>query len=243
MIKDFKGKTDKGIRNENQDNIALFKNDHNYLVAAIADGMGGHLGGTYASAITIKFIELLLKPINFGSLTEEEIKTRLFLIIDKIQEQLIKESKIKKLPSDMGTTLNLNIFVEDKVYTLNIGDTRATQYQKKKMIQISEDHNLSTLAMLNGNYDKFKNYNNYLTSSLGPKKTSKIDIFVTTLDSTGTWIITSDGIHDYWDDSKVIKVLKNKKRNLDDKIDDIFQIAKENETGDNISCLLIEYEF
>ena len=41
------------VRDENQDKANVFENDY-VLVAVLCDGMGGHFGGSLASAITIE---------------------------------------------------------------------------------------------------------------------------------------------------------------------------------------------
>ncbi len=238
---EYYGYTDQGIRTENQDNFTVFKNSYGFLIAAVADGMGGHKGGRYASTVTIKLIEYMFKNTNFGNMLDFDVEKYLLNSISKIQNYLIQETKEKNLPKDMGTTLNLNVFVKNKVFTLNIGDSRAIHfYNKKNIVQISEDHNLTTLAKKNPSFSKFKKYSNYLTSALGPKKDSKVDIFVTPLEKQGSLVITSDGVHNYISKEKLIKILKTKDI-LKIKVERIVETALINKSTDNATCVIVSY--
>ena len=49
--------TDTGkIRDHNEDNVIILKNDKNEYLLAVADGMGGHKAGEVASAIVINHL-------------------------------------------------------------------------------------------------------------------------------------------------------------------------------------------
>ena len=238
---EYYGYTDQGIRTENQDNFTVFKNKYDFLIAAVADGMGGHEGGKYASTVTIKLIEYIFKNIDFGKKSDQEIQDFLLEAISKIQNYLIQETEEKDLPRDMGTTLNLDLFVKNKIFTLNIGDSRTIHYTKKNIVQISEDHNLSTLAKKDPNFAKFEKYSNYLTSALGPKKDSKVDIFITPLEKIGMIIITSDGVHNHISKEEIIKILKNKEV-LKNKVEAIVNKALFNKSTDNATSVVVKYE-
>lgn len=244
MKTSFYGESDKGIRLENQDKFVIFKNKYDFLIFAVADGMGGHKGGRFASLATIKLVEYMYQNVNFGRMFQDEIEKYLIDSVKKIQNYLIKEVNENNLPPDMGTTLNLNVIVKDNLYTLNIGDSRASQYLKrqKDIFQISEDHNLATLAEKDTFFSQFKGYSNYLTSALGPKKTSKVDIFITKLDRQGIILVTSDGAHNFVTTEEILKILKQK-NDIKDKVISVVNQAKKNKSTDNITCVMVEYEF
>lgn len=242
MIKyKYAGATRQGIRNENQDDFIVFETEKKYIIAAVADGMGGHLDGKIASRLTIKLIEKLFYDIDFHNLTDYEIQNLLVAYMKKVQTVLNEEVDKQKLSFDMGTTLNLNIFYGPKLFTINIGDSRATQWVKGNKFQISEDHNLASLAKKNDAFKKYANYTNYLTSALGPRREAKVDIFITLLDNKGYILITSDGVHNYVKDEEYNKILKSKTA-IEDKVEKIIDVAEKNKSVDNMTCILINYE-
>ncbi|BDV02550.1 MAG: protein phosphatase [Candidatus Hepatoplasma vulgare] len=237
----YAGLTRQGIRNENQDDFIIFDTKNKYIVAAVADGMGGHLDGKLASKMTIELVKKIFYNIDFNNLSDVEIQNLLITYMKDIQSFLNEEVEKRDLSFDMGTTLNLNIFYGNKLFTINIGDSRATLWEKNHHFQISEDHNLAQLAKKNDAFKKYSNFTNYLTSALGPRRDSKVDIYVTLLDKKGYIIITSDGVHNYLKDEEYNKILK-KKTTIEEKTKKIIETAEKNKSVDNMTCILVNYE-
>lgn len=237
----FAGRTVKGVRSENQDNFTVFlAKNKSYLIAAIADGMGGYRGGKLASEVTINFIERDFKDLDLKYKTDNDIFNLMIKEIRLIQLKLIQLVQEKDAPFNMGTTINFNLIYNQKIYTLNIGDTRSSFYFQKKLKDISEDHNLATLAKKDINFLKYKKYTNYLTSALGPKRESKLDIFITNLEKNGILIIASDGIHNFLKAKELTKILKQD-NSLAKKVERIITKAIKNQSNDNMTCVLVKY--
>lgn len=240
-IINFVGKSDKGIRPQNEDNFVVFVNNHNFLIAAVADGMGGHLGGRMASALTIKHLKDYFENIDFKGADDKRIQDLLIQSVKFVSKNLIKAASEDPELLDMGTTLNYGIIIDDYLYTLNIGDSRTNQINERgRFIKISEEHNLANLAKKDKKFEQYANYSNYLTSSLGPKKETHIDLYKTKLDSHGYIIISSDGFHNFATEKEVEQVMSMDK-DLKGKIYTLIELAANNNSNDNITCVVVEY--
>lgn len=240
---EYYGASEVGKRPWNEDNFLIFKNKFGFLIAAIADGMGGHKGGGTASKSVVKMVKRDLKDVDFSSKTDDEIKDYLLSMVRTFQKDLKRIGKEFPELADMGTTLNLCIFVGNKLFTINIGDSRTQSFTKKEIIKISIDHNLATLAELDPKYAHFRGVRNMLTSSLGPNKTTKADFFVTELEAKkGYVLITTDGVHNCISKITLMKVLKTPSETLEDKVSKVIKIAFENGSNDNMTFILIKYE-
>ncbi|NOQ50218.1 MAG: hypothetical protein GQ557_00940 [Mycoplasmataceae bacterium] len=235
------GETRIGKRKINQDVFVIFNNKHSFLITALADGMGGHNGGEIASQFAIKCVQKYFNNLNFATLTQEQSTDLIIFNVKKIQKSFIDYAKLKPELKDMGTTLNLNIFANDKLFSLNIGDSRTMQLLNREIVEITEDHNLSTLARKNPLYAKFSNYSNLLTSSLGPIKETKVDLFVTHFSADGYIIQTCDGVHNYVSNNEIKKILLSSKTDLKEKADNIIQKALKKGSKDNVTVVLVEY--
>lgn len=240
---DYYGASETGRRPENQDSFLIFKNRHEFLIAVIADGMGGHKGGATCSKAVAKMCKRELNGINFGQMTDDEIKKKLLTVVRTFQKDLKRIGKEFPSLSDMGSTLNMNIFVGKKMFTINIGDSRTQSFVKKDIIKISEDHNLATLAEKDERYAHYKGQTNMLISSLGPNKNTKADLFITEFDTKKGYILmTSDGVHNYISEISWIKIIKSTSKSIEDKVKRVIKTAYENGSNDNMSFILIKYE-
>ena len=235
-------KTDIGVvRAENQDRAAVFVKKR-ITLAVLCDGMGGHKGGSFASAITIDTFEREFnKTFPFGNISN----------IDKWFLKTIKESK-KNMTSfakgdigllDMGTTVTATVIVEDQIRIYNIGDSRTYIYNGL-LHQVTVDHNLRNYYIENYGYSDEKAATvrgaTALTSALGPKKKVKIDNFKLPLDSTTEYIIlTSDGIHDYISKPLFDKIISSEKT-LENKSIDLIIEAIKGKSADNLTAIILE---
>lgn len=93
-----------------QEDSFIVKQFPTFLLAAIADGMGGHAHGDKASQETISMLETLLADT-------EPTEELLFNIIDQINE------KIENYPDGRGTTLTGVIIKEQDIIVFNVGDS------------------------------------------------------------------------------------------------------------------------
>ncbi len=239
---EYFGNSEVGRRPRNEDSFSLFVNKHGFTIAVIADGMGGHKGGATCSKAVTRMCKRELNNVNFGVMSDEEIKKKLLVTVRIFQKDLIRVGEEHPELADMGSTLNMNIFVGKKMYTVNIGDSRTQSFIKKEIVQITEDHNLATLAEKDERYAHYKGQTNMLISSLGPNKNTKADLFVTELDpKKGYILMTTDGVHNSISEISWMKILKSSK-SLEEKVDRVINTAYENGSNDNMTFILVEYK-
>lgn len=236
-------------RKSNQDYLGYAKNKSGNFFAVVCDGMGGHAHGEIASKMAVTIFLKIFKKTNFSNLTDSEINRWLRDSIQQILTKMQEFGQTNYEALDMGTTLTSILFANDKVFVLNIGDSRTYKFSKGKLYQITKDQNLwnSTpsvererirkLGIYGGRLNELT-YWKILTSGLGPKKTLKIDTFLIK-NAEGTYFLSTDGVHDYFDEEGVIEILESK-QNLKKKSKKIIELAKGNLSTDNLSILMIE---
>jgi PPM family protein phosphatase len=140
MRLEIKAVTDVGLkRASNQDSLLV---NEELKLFAVADGMGGHMGGEVASAIAVQTIEEVVKK----ALSSE---TRIYpheLIARAYREanfRIYKRSQENGgALKGMGTTLVLALFYGGSVYIGNVGDSRAYLFRTPRLWQLTEDHSL-----------------------------------------------------------------------------------------------------
>ena len=153
-------KTDIGKeRTSNEDSVASlimnsqsFRSELHYGILVVADGMGGLDKGEVASEIaTKKFIEAVTENIFHYTSDNGQIKFK--EVLTKAVEAANKEVwAISENQSDrIGTTLVGAIIVDNHIYIVNVGDSRAYLIKPNKSIrQITKDHS-AVQEMLDNN--------------------------------------------------------------------------------------------
>ena len=101
----------------------------------VADGMGGHNAGDYASKFTVETVVSLIEE-SAGTDPRE-------LLSDAITEtnrRLIAQAESDPALFGMGTTLVALVVQGDRMLVANIGDSRLYVVNEKSIKQITEDH-------------------------------------------------------------------------------------------------------
>jgi protein phosphatase len=119
-----------GRKGKNQDSILIEPlNDGRFLIA-IADGMGGHIGGDIASELALNTVkrELVSHP-----------GTNFSVVFDRVQQAFIQKTKQEPELSKMGTTLTVCIIDKNKAHIAHVGDTRLYHLRNSGILSRTKD--------------------------------------------------------------------------------------------------------
>lgn len=236
-------KSIKGIRPENQDRVLVIEKN-NIILATVADGMGGHIGGARAAEIVNNTFKELFKKTNFPKTNHETMTEWLDFASKKAQQNLDDFVKENENYKDMGSTLVAALIIENQIHILNIGDSRGSVFIKGNITQVTKDQNLrehliTTQTINITDYAK-NTFSNVLMSSLGPTKKTEKDYYKVNVEEGLIFVLTSDGVHDYIETKKLELILSSKLYDLNSKVDQIIKQALKDESNDNLSIILIK---
>lgn len=119
----------------NQDALDIVLAPQHPPLLLVADGLGGHRGGTTASQLVIQVFrqQFLQTP------PPEDYLSLLHTCARKAHMAVrVRGAQDAKL-GDMGSTIVAAVLGEGQVYLLNVGDSRAYVLRGEKIIQISQD--------------------------------------------------------------------------------------------------------
>lgn len=235
-------------RKTNQDFIGHYEKNGS-LMAVVCDGMGGHAHGEVASKMTVELFLTKFKEVDLTLFTDQEVNVWIRDSIKNILEEMRFHSDIYIETKDMGTTLTAIIFVNEKAFVVNIGDSRTYKVSKNKVSQITKDQNLwnetknkedkkNEIKKFLGSKFNELTYWKVLTSALGPNKTLKIDTYLIR-DARGTYVLTTDGVHDYVDKETLKEMIEDKGK-LKKKAKELVSYALKNLSTDNLSLIIVE---
>ncbi len=232
---DYGYKTDTGrIREINEDRY-LFVNEEDYVLLAVADGMGGHNAGDIASQLVID--EVLKYNLNQGFFenTVENIK----LCIEGVNEKVYNYSVAQPGCHGMGTTLTMAVIIKNKEFFANVGDSRG-YIIGEDIEKITTDHSYVEELLLSGKITKEEANNhpnkNQITRAIGTSKYVEADIFAVDKNDEDIVLLCTDGFSNMLSDNDILHELKNK-LSLQESIDKLVVKANENGGSDNITVL------
>jgi len=234
------GVTDIGqARAVNQDSIFYSLNPVGNLpnLFLVADGMGGHKAGDYASSFTVeKFVEIVpvissRNPITILNDTLKEVNARLYR-----QAQSTPEME------DMGTTLVAGVCFSRSLYIMNVGDSRL-YIVNDTIRQVTRDHSYVEELIAMGKLDK-KNARNHenkniITRAVGVSPKVMADFFEVEMQKKDQVLLCSDGLTNMVSDAEILHIV-NSERGIQEKVNKLVELANRNGGKDNISVVLIE---
>ena len=232
--------TDTGVTREmNQD--YYFATDTNLgnlpNLFIVADGMGGHKAGDYASRHTI---ERVVASISRNS--SEEPVTIIQEAISKANELLVAESNEDETKCGMGTTLVIATLVGDKLIVANVGDSRL--YVISDMVrQITRDHSLVDemvrLGELNPSEARSHPDKNIITRAIGAQKDVKADFFEVELAKDDYVLMCTDGLTNMVRDEEILDIVRSEKE-PEAIAHKLVRMANNNGGRDNITVTIIK---
>ena len=239
MLKTF-SMTDVGKKRElNQDYIYTSEMPVGNLpnLFIVADGMGGHKAGDYASRYPV---ETMLQKISESE--ETDPKVLLKHAIECANEFVHEKATQNPDMSGMGTTVVAAVCMEDEMLVANVGDSRLYLINDE-IKQITVDHSLVEEMIRIGGLDRDAARNhpdkNIITRAVGVKEKVEIDFFRVALLRDDTILLCSDGLSNMVEDEQ-IRLIVNGQRDIVEKTEELIKAANENGGTDNISVVLIE---
>ncbi len=232
--------TDKGqARAQNQDSVFATTRCVGSLenLFLVADGMGGHNAGDYASQ---KAIEIILEIIarNPGS-AQTAIHRGLTIANAKIYEEA--QSNPEKM--GMGTTVVLATTDAGILRVANVGDSRLYTYGDDGLKQITLDHSVIEEMVRRGEVSKevaaHHPKRNMITRAVGAEPTVDVDFFEVPLIGVKTIMLCSDGLTNMIDEPMIAPILAERAP-AEKKANRLIDMANEAGGRDNISVIVID---
>ncbi len=206
----------------------------------VADGMGGHKAGDYASRFCVEdFVK------EAGENKYKTLLGGLESIVRNVNEHVYEKSVEIPEYNGMGTTLVTAIVDRNTVTVSNVGDSRLYLYSEENGLrQITVDHSLVENLIQNGELDRkdaaHHPKKNIITRAIGVEPSVEPDFFEIDLEKGNIILMCSDGLSNMVDDDKIQDCLADSSTQLDKKAGNLVNMANERGGKDNISVVLIE---
>lgn len=225
--------THKGRRRDGNQDAVLAR----YPLFAVADGMGGHIGGEIASSSTV---ERLAGIVAKGAVTPKTIEKALSRAVADIS------SHPEATDDGTGTTVTgvyLDATGEEPTWvTFNIGDSRVYLFRDDSLAQITTDHSVVQELIASGRLspEEAENhpYGNVITRAVGPSDGVVPDYVRLEVVDGDRFVICSDGLTKELTDYGILHFLMQH-ADPGDAVDAMLEAALENGGRDNITIIVL----
>ena len=203
----------------------------------VADGMGGHRAGDFASRYTV---EVILKGVRAD---RERNPIRIIRkAIETANLKVLEKANSSDELAGMGTTVVAATVIGNYIYVANVGDSRL--YLIRDTIeQITKDHSLVEEMVRIGeiNREQARNHpdKNIITRAVGVSSRVRIDFFDIKLERGDIILMCSDGLSNMIEDDEIERIIKEGS-DLPEIALELIGEANQNGGKDNIAVVLIE---
>jgi PPM family protein phosphatase len=222
------------IRTSNEDRALIAEN-----LVAVADGMGGHVGGEIAAEMAVE---------RFAS--DYDLATGLEGLIAaarRANRAVYQRSEAEPTLRGMGTTLTAAALVRENgqevLHVINIGDSRAYFLEGNRVIQISEDHSLAEEMVRHGELTPemalVHPHRHIITRAVGIEPEIGVDAFSFEAHAGMRLLVASDGLTNEVNDQEIAAILSIH-LNREEAAATLLQTALAHGGSDNITVIVAD---
>ena len=203
----------------------------------VADGMGGHNAGEYASRHAVDTMVANAK----NSLHIQPMAILQDAIAEANQE-LLREASRNASMWGMGTTVVAAVIEDDRLYIANVGDSRL-YIVSDTIRQVTKDHSLVEELVRRGEISREDARThpdkNIITRAVGAVKEIEIDFFEEEIKPGDRMLLCSDGLTNMIEDQNMHMMIDGQ-RDIAKAVERLIETANQNGGKDNITAVLID---
>ena len=204
----------------------------------LADGMGGHKAGDYASKY---LVETMVGYVSKTTVNDpvRVMNNALMLSNAMIYHKSMEEEEL----SGMGSTLVAAVIEDDVMTVCNVGDSRLYLI-RDDITQVTRDHSyvqeMIDKGMMERGSKEYYKKKKYLTRAVGSEESVRADYFEVELMDGDYILLCSDGLTNMVDDDRLLSLISGN-GSLEYKARKLIADANEGGGLDNIAVILIRY--
>lgn len=244
--------TDIGLaRAENEDAVYISppavtegENPRGRLVA-VADGMGGHSGGGFASAMACGALTTYYRrPLNEPPpWTAATLERHLFETVFRIDRLVRRTASSRIVLRHMGTTLSCLLLTPDRSIVAHVGDSRIYRWRRDYLTCLTTDHTFVQEMIFEGEVDPESAHlhplRHLLTNVVGTvEPLSHVDHRIDRIQAGDRFLLCSDGLHNVLA-PEVLSVFLASGEDADRTASALVDAALERKTKDNVTALIV----
>ena len=245
--------TDVGVVRDHNEDSAFMEPSKGFFI--VADGMGGHAAGEVASAMAVDTVRKTLE----GARTEIEafkkapsdagrrgIVQLLQNAVLSAHQAVYQRGQAEPDKAGMGTTLDVVLVAGPEAFVAHVGDSRTYLIRDGKPSQITTDHTVAEVLVIEGKLTieeaQVSPLRTILVNAIGVSADVGVEMAHVTLKKGDRLLLCSDGMHDYFPaEDEIAERLSAEKPG--EALSEMVELAKTRGGHDNITgvvCQVLE---
>jgi serine/threonine protein phosphatase PrpC len=223
------------VRKVNEDSVLISETCSAWIVA---DGMGGHAGGDFASQTIVQQMQTLGIPASAEDLIQR-FKDRL-----TTANNLITQRSDELARGSIGSTLAALLAFDGRFICFWSGDSRVYRLRNRQLRRVSKDHTevqaLLDAGAISPQEAETWPRKNVITHAIGVTREPIFDVIEGGIEDGDMFLICSDGMTEYFMDSEVEDALNTQDVTLADLCAFFVQTSLERGGKDNVSVIIVK---
>ena len=225
------------VRNGNEDSALV-----GAQLIAVADGMGGHAGGEFASSVAINTLSEIA-PTFVNTDIDSDSASDLFLnSLHTIDGQIRAVTQDEPQLAGMGTTLTALFINATEISLLHVGDSRAYRLRGNDLVQLSADHTVLQELLSKGIISEadaqVHPQRSMLTQALMGEGNLEPSLHIFEGKIKDRYLICSDGLTGVLSDKEIRSLIKGKDAAA--AVDALIDATYINGAPDNVTVILAD---
>lgn len=218
------------VRELNEDSYCA-REPHGLWV--VADGMGGHEGGEFASAALVEKLEVLELPSAF-----EQARGAIAEAVRQANHSILAEAR--RRGRQMGSTV-VSLLIQDQSFSIQwIGDSRAYLLRDGELRRLSRDHTQVQEMVERGIMSEEDALGHpmghILSRAVGVQDEIEIDEVTGEVLPGDMFLLCSDGLHGYVDERDIARLLRGSPERASEAL---VELTLRNGAPDNVTVIAI----
>ncbi|MDR3294515.1 MAG: Stp1/IreP family PP2C-type Ser/Thr phosphatase [Clostridiales Family XIII bacterium] len=239
-------RTDRGrFRGNNEDALLVLPKFQIYVVA---DGVGGRNSGEIASRKAVNGIEKYVRShpvdaVHDSGQADAGLMEYFLRCLREINAEILAVSAAEPSNAGMATTAVLAHVFENRLYVVNVGDSRAYMVRNGGISQITVDHTTVNRLVYTGELTeeeaRVHPRKNEITRALGAESEILPDFFVTEIRQGDRILLCTDGLHGELGDDEICGIVAGNP-DLNEACKNLVDRANAKGGKDNITVICLE---
>jgi serine/threonine-protein kinase len=231
------------VRSNNEDHVGFWQPDTPEdrrdigAVAVMADGVGGSNRGEIASALAVQCALEVFCTTDFATDPRKVIRQAFDLASKAIYDDSLKKPE----EGQMCTTLTAAVFRHNEVTIGFVGDTRAYLIRRRRIEQLTTDHNQVGFRLKYGlireNDAMTSPSRSLLTRSLGSEPICRMDFAKREVFKDDVIVLCTDGLYGFATDVEILDVVSH--HEPAEAAERLLKLVEKRNGEDNISVQVI----